>query len=252
MEDAPMKDEAAVADSNSPVMSHRTKALLVIRGVVAAILVGALVHSRRSRAVATSAFDPFPSCSDYQRGFEWAPSYQDDEDPFDFSVVLYRVGYVYSYKHRITNETKGTRMLVMLDLGSSSSTSYEATGFTTGYRYGAKVHSGNLTYSLKLTIGKNASDGSIVWGSLNDSNSVDGNVTIDPSVVHVRFGNKPTYNVYNDTVLMVSYAGTNNTLQVEQRGIDLSNVTLSECGVKQLLDENAEPSTFYSRYDKWS
>jgi hypothetical protein len=252
MEDAPMKDEAAVADSNSPPtvrqnMSHRTKALIVLLGVVgAAVLVGVLVHSRRSRAAAS--FYPPPSCNDYQRHDDWAPYPQVDKDPFDFSVVLYSVGTLYSYKHRNTNEAKGPKMLVMLNLGQSHSTSYEATGVTTAYRFGTKVHSGNLSYSFTLTIGKDADDGSTVWAGLDDK--TDANVTIDPSVVHLRFGNNVIYNVYNDTVFLVSYASTNNTLQVEQRGIDLSNVT-SECGVKQLLGEHVELSTFYSQYDKW-
>jgi hypothetical protein len=252
MEDAPLKAEAAVADSNSPSttssqLSHRTKALLVMLGLVALVAVVVVGDSRRSEDAAI--FDPYPRCSDYQSGNEWAPYPQDDKDPFDFSVSLYSVGYFYSNKHRNTNETKGPRMLVMLDLGPSHSTSHLATGITTAYRYGATVKSGNLTYSLQLTIGKNAIDGSIVWAGLDDKK--DGNVTIDPSVVHVRFGNKPIYTVYNDTVFMVSYMGPNSTLQVEQRRIDLFNVTLSECGVKQLLDENVELSTFYSRYDRF-
>jgi hypothetical protein len=248
MEDAPLKAEAAVADSNSPSttssqLSHRTKALLAMLGLVALVAVVVVGDSRRSEDAAI--FDPYPRCSDYQSGNEWAPYPQDDKDPFDFSVFLYSVGYFYSYKHRITNETKGPRMLVMLDLGPSHSSSHKINGFTTAYRYGATVESGNLTYSLKLTIGKNANDDSTEWYDKKG-----GNVTIDPSVVHVRFGNKTINTVYNDTVFMVSYMGPNSTLQVEQRRIDLFNVTLSECGVKQLLDENVELSTFYSRYRK--
>jgi hypothetical protein len=253
IEGTPLADETAVADSTLPASTsrreptHRTKAMLSILGVlalVAVVLLSVLVHSRRSRAIAV--FEPVqmsrPNC---QPNNDFTSS--DDNDPFDFSVVEYSVGYYYSYQHRNTNETKGPKVLVMLAILPAGYYRYTSTARKkTAYSFYATVQPGNLMYSLEMTIGKYASDGRTVWSGWDDTR--DGNVTIDPSVVRVRFNNKLTYNVYNDTVFLVSYAGANNTLRVELRKIDLSNVTLLECGVKQLLDENVELSTFYSLY----
>jgi hypothetical protein len=67
-------------------------------------------------------------------------------------------------------------------------------------------------------------------------------------VVHVRLSSKVTYKVYNDTVFLVSYWLTNQTLQVEKRDMDLSVVTSSKCGMKRLLQEHTELAAFYTNW----
>jgi hypothetical protein len=62
----------------------------------------------------------------------------------------------------------------------------------------------------------------------------------------MRFNQNSTFKVLNDTVFFISYALTNDTMQVmERHDIDFSNSTLSDCGtMQQLVDENAEISAF--------
>jgi hypothetical protein len=79
------------------------------------------------------------------------------------------------------------------------------------------------------------------------SDKEDGNVTIDPNEVNVRFNNNATYTVSSDTVFLVSYVLTNYTLQVEQRDIDLSEVASSKCGLQPLFQQNAELSAFLAK-----
>jgi hypothetical protein len=226
--------------------------VLVILGVVAVVLVGVLVYSRRSRADA--AWRTANSCRHFQPGADSA-SYPDvvsyDKDPFDFSVVEYStVGFFYSYKHRHTNETKGPKILVALDIMGMFCCNNSVVGYSpklNPYSFGVSVLSRiGTAYSFEFTIGKNASDGSIVWAGLDDKE--DGNVTISPNVVHMRFDKNAPYKVYNDTVFLVWYVLTNDTLQVQQRDIDLSNVTSSECGIEPLLKDNVELSIFYHQW----
>jgi hypothetical protein len=197
MEDAHSKDETAFADSKStapvpstslcPKRPHRTKELLVLVVLVAAVLVGVLVHSRRSHRS-----EQQQSCRELQpAGLDWARissvvSY--DSDPFDFSLVPYVPGYLYSYKHWNTSETKGPKILVMLDIWPSS---YSLDNRINAYSHktATTVYSRNdgskSEFSFEATMGKNASDGNILWAGSNYKE--DGNVTIDPNVVNMRF-----------------------------------------------------------------
>jgi hypothetical protein len=250
-EGTPLPNDTTVAHSNSPSTTSSPTSLcrkqywlLAILGVaVAAVaLVSLSVHSRRS-----SRSKERQSCRDLQPGQEWAvdeiiDSY--DNDPFDFSLVQYKAGYFYSYKHQNTSETKGPKILVMTDSETNSHV-------TNAYSWGllnCYFCSQDRFYLLQLSIGKNSSGGGDVWAGL--ANYEDGNVTIDPSVVHVHFNNV-TYRVYNDTVFLVSYWTTNRTLQVEKRDIDLSAVTLSKCGMKSFLQENTELSAYFAKWQAW-
>jgi hypothetical protein len=237
IEGTPLTDETAVADSTPTSScrkpSHRTKAMLAILGmvVVAAVaLLSVLIRSKKRQ-----------SCRDLQPGQDWAldefiDSY--DNDPFDFSLVQYSVGYFYSYKHQNTSETKGPKILVMLD----NRYPYH---ITNPFSWGVFNTRNEDFFVFQLTIGKNSSGGGDIWAGLG--NGKDGNVTIDPSVVQVRLSSNVTYKVYNDTVFLVSYWLTN-TLQVEQRIIDLSVVTSSQCGMKRLLQEHTELAAFYANW----
>jgi hypothetical protein len=147
-----------------------------------------------------------------------------DNDPFDFSILRYAGGfsYLYMYQNQNTNETKGPRILIQpaeFDGGHKTLNAYS-------WKYSTVSADHADMYSFELTIGKNASDGSIAWAGLKDKE--DGNVTIDPSVVHLRFGNNDTYNIYNDTVFLISYQ------QVTHRAIDLTQTVSSVCGIYEL------------------
>jgi hypothetical protein len=242
-EGTPLTDDTAVADSTSTVTSscrkpsHRTKAMLSILGVVvvaAVVLVSVLIHSRRSKQR--------QSCRDLQPGQEWAldefiESY--DNDPFDFSLMQYSVGYFYSYKHQNTSETKGPKILVMLD------TRYPY-HITDPFSWGVFNTRNEDFFVFQLTIGKDSSGSCDIWAGLG--NCKDGNVTIDPNVVQVRLNSSNiTCKVYNDTVFLVSY-WLNQSLQVERRIIDLSVVTSSRCGMKRLLQEHTELASFYANW----
>jgi hypothetical protein len=248
----PLKEETVADDSSSPEPSSppssshpkpsdrvkSLKALLALLALVAVILTPFWVIRRQKYRA---------SCRELQRGFESYDLDWNDADPFYLSVVAYpAAGTFYSYKKFPTNETKGPKLLIMQDSWSGSSTT------------GAFSHSASQTPELKpgvdlgadgyrvaFSIGKNTSDGTIVWDKLDEN---DGSVTIDPTVVFVRFSNNATvYEVTRDTVFLASYATTNSKLHVERRDIDLSKVT-SSCGVKQLLDKNGELSAFYSAW----
>jgi hypothetical protein len=237
MEAAALTDDA---ESTSPCrkLSHHTKSLLGIvaaAAVVAALsLLSVLVHSRRRRRSQQRQM-----CRDLQPGQEWAldeivDSY--DNDPFDFSLVEYSVGYFYSYKHQNTNETMGPKILVMLNSRYFHVTNAYSWGVMNPRDIGGSF--------FQLTIGNNSSGA--VWAGLAPYE--DGNITIDPSVVHIRLGSNATYKLYNDTVLLVSYRPRNQTLQVQQRDIDLSTVTLSKCGMKRLLEENDDLAAYYNKW----
>jgi hypothetical protein len=55
-------------------------------------------------------------------------------------------------------------------------------------------------------------------------------------VVHLRFGNNATYNIYNDTVFFVSSRPHSGALalQVKQRGMNLTQTVSTVCGIKGL------------------
>jgi hypothetical protein len=248
MEDAAaFKDETAVADSKTSSScrkpSRRTKALLgmlvVAAAAAAAVLVAVLVHSRRSKRSKCPGFQPV---YDLALGYSFIDSY--DNDPFYFSVVRYdEYSYLYSYKHRDTKETIGPKILLLTD-------KYLWFNFLNAFSVGVysvdNVHQTHRTkaYSFELTIGQNSSR-TAVWSEVEDFYN-EHNVAIDSSVVFVRFNQNATYKVFNDTVFFISYALTNDTLQVmERRDVDLSSVTLSGCGrMQQLVQENAEISAF--------
>jgi hypothetical protein len=156
-----------------------------------------------------------------------------DNDPFDFSLLRYSGGFffLYSYKNRNTNATKGPRILVRLveERSGFSSSSDHFNAYS--WEYESYMTNNTDAFSFELTIGKNASDASIAWAGLKDKE--DGNVTIDPSVVHLRFSNNATYNIYNDTVFFVSFRPRSGTLtlHVQQRAMNLTETVSSVCGL---------------------
>jgi hypothetical protein len=113
----------------------------------------------------------------------------------------------------------------------------------------------NYAHPFELTVAKNAS-GSITWPTVFDKTfenentlkALDNvNVTLDPSAVHLRFGDDSAtaYTMYTDTVLLVYRSRTNDAVRyVDRHEMNLSEVTVSECGMLQFL--RAEFSDFYA------
>jgi hypothetical protein len=208
----------------------------VLGGSLALLLVAFCVltaHTVRSRRRV---------CRDYARKSEMGPAIK-NEDIFALSMAWYNWGYLYSYKQTSTGATEGPRILLLLDVWKSRSPgfwmSYGWTWeFGMCFRINHDFQSSLAAYSFELSTGRDA-NGDVVWCSSED----DGNVEIDPSVVHLSFSNGATYNVYNDTVFFISYAFTGNVLQVEERAIDLKGVSM-QCGMKHLFQRNADLAAF--------
>jgi hypothetical protein len=185
MEGTDSTPPASTSSGQTP--SHRTKVLLAILGLAAMVAVlgwvSVAAHSRRS-----SRSNQRQICRDLQPGLELGPdeiidSY--DNDPFDFSIVKNKPGFLYSYKHQNTNETKGPKILVMTD-------SEVFAAVTNAYSWGllnCYFCLQDSFYLLQLTIGKNSSEGGDVWAGLGNYEDV----TVDPSVVHVRLSSNVSY-----------------------------------------------------------
>jgi hypothetical protein len=167
-----------------------------------------------------------------------------NDDSFALSIARYGWGFFYSYQQGSTGVTEGPRILLLQDIWSSG---YMVFFYNKQYnaRYETRLSfPDTAAYEFELSIGQD-DNGGVVW--LSSEDGADGNIEIDPSVVHLSFSNGATYNVYNDTVFFISYAFTGNELQVEERVIDLSGIS-SKCGMKHLFQRNADLKAFDAQW----
>jgi hypothetical protein len=234
-------DDGLIKDGATNTAAHRLKwwwkqlplpTKLLAGASLAAMLLGSCTlaaHTMRSHQ---------RECRDYARYSEMGPAIE-NKDTFSLSMAWHNWGYYYSYKQTSNGVTEGPRILLLVDIWKSQSP-----GFWISYgwtrEYGMfftiyELHSDTVAYSFELSIGQIA-NGEVVWSSSEED---DDNVVIDPSVVHLSFSNGATYNVYNDTVFLISYAFTGNELHVEQRAIDLKGVS-NKCGMRHLFRRNAD------------
>jgi hypothetical protein len=243
MDDGLMKDEATATTTTrggatlwvaarrwwrqlSPTMTRRILAASMV--LINLILMGLTVtmHTLRSQR---------RHCLEY--GQQVGSNVRND-DSFALSVARYHWGFFYSYRLGSTGATEGPRILLLQDIWYTALIEFEYNG-----RYAA-MFPYTVVYEFELSIGKDA-NGNVVWFSSEDD--ADGDVEIDPSVVHLSFSNGATFNVYNDSVFLISYRYTGNELLIVQRAIDLSGIS-TECGMKHLFQRNADLAAFDAQW----
>jgi hypothetical protein len=216
--------------------TQRTIAIASLTGAAAVVL---LAWYAADTAQQARQWKVIRECENYTPRNEWKLP---DDDSFGFSMATSDWGRYYSYKQGSTGVTDGPRLLLLLDSWQFRS----GHGYMSrqGYSMARTVQQDGQSaeYSLEMTIGQDA-NGNVVWSSSSDDH--DGNVVIDPSVVHLGFSNGATYSIYNDTVFFISYDFTGNELHVEERPIDLSGVVWTNCSsVKDLFQRNTDVAAF--------
>jgi hypothetical protein len=225
--------------------TQRTIAIASL-AVAAAVLLLAL-YTRRMVAQ-HRRWKILSECSNYEQREVWAQK-EDKDDSFAVSMASFLWGELYSYKQDSTGTTEGPRILFLMDIrfaGYWTSSSQSKEGYSMEFAVLPANRAAAELYSFQLTIGQD-DNGNVVWFSWDDG--ADGDVEIDPSVVHLSFSNGATYSIYNDTVFLLSYVFTGYELQVEERSIDLSGVVWTNCtSVKDLFQRNADLAAFDAQW----